>query len=275
MKDSVSLRIFAIALFAAVMLLVPLGSLAPGFAEGPENEVDLLLALGVDISYSMDEQEQKLQRGGYVEGLSSKPVIDAIVAGLHGRIAVSYYEWAGTAERRTLIPWTIIDSRETALEFTKRLAAFPYRRASRTSVSGAIDYGSALILEAPFKASRKIIDISGDGPNNNGRPVEQARDESVEKNIVINGLPIIFQRRFNSAFDIENLDEYYTDCVIGGTGAFVIPVANIDQFTDATKRKLLREIAGRDEVLPFIRINERPKADCLVGEKQWQRRFGN
>jgi hypothetical protein len=243
-------------------------------AQGELPQVDVLLALGVDISYSMDEEEQHLQRGGYIEALTSKPVLDAISGGVHGRIAMTYYEWAGTFERRAIMPWTLIDSPESAKAFAEKLRALPYRRASRTSVSGGLDFGVAQLDSAPFRSLHRVIDLSGDGPNNEGRPVENARNEAIAKSIVINGLPIIFQRRFNPAFDIENLDEFYFDCVIGGQGSFMIPVADNDQFAEATRRKLLREIAGDDSTPSIRKAADRPKTDCLIGEKMWERRFG-
>ena len=253
--------------------VVSLGS-AHGFADDQRPEVDLLLALGVDISYSMDEDEQHLQRGGYVDALTSKAVQEAIAAGVRGKIAITYYEWAGTGERRILMPWTLIDGPRAAEAFADTLSTQSFRRASRTSVSGAVDYGLDLIEQAPFRAARRVIDISGDGPNNHGRPVEAARNEAVAKGIVINGLPIMFQRRFNPVFDIENLDQYYADCVTGGTGSFVIPVADQDQFTSATRQKLLREIADLGGPARLIKIADRAKTDCLIGEKMWMRRFG-
>ena len=243
-------------------------------ADDAKPEVDLLLALGVDISYSMDEDEQHLQRGGYVDALTSKAVQDAIAAGVTGRIAITYYEWAGTGERRILMPWTLIDGPASAKAFADALRDKSYRRASRTSVSGAIDYGMDILADAPFKGQRRVIDISGDGPNNHGRPVESARNEAVDQGVVINGLPILFQRRFNPSFDIDNLDQYYADCVIGGTGSFVIPVADQEQFTSATRQKLLREIADLGPEPRLMRVADRPKADCMIGEKMWMRRFG-
>lgn len=264
-----------IALGMVVLGMTVLGMVAqPARAEEQKPEVDLILALGVDISYSMDEDEQVLQRTGYVEALTSKAVLDAIAAGLVGRIAITYYEWAGTNERRVLMPWMIIDGPQSARTFTDVLKGLPYRRASRTSISGAIDYGANLLADAPFTSNRRVIDISGDGPNNHGRPVEQARNDAIDTGIVINGLPILFTRRFNPAFDIENLDQYYSDCVIGGPGSFAISVANQQQFADATRQKLLREIADLGPPARVMRIAERAKTDCMIGEKMWMRRFG-
>ncbi len=261
----------------AAALLTP--SPAPLKAQAGKEDVDVALAIGVDISYSMDEDEQRLQRQGYIEAMTSRLVLEGIRSGPHGRIAVSYYEWAGTSERRTLIPWMVIDGPETAAAFATILQTTPYRRASRTSVSGAIDYGAQLMSDSPYKAIRRVIDISGDGPNNNGRPVEQARDEALAKGIVINGLPIIITRRFNNAFDIENLDDYYEDCVTGGPGSFVISIGTREQFAAATRQKLLKEIAGMDENRGwkslFQKAGTHAKVDCFVGEKQWQKRFGD
>ncbi len=262
--------IFRIALaFAA---LIALRSAAP--AEGEAGlDVDVALAIGVDISYSMDADEQRLQRLGYVEALTSQLVLDGIKSGPNGRIAVAYYEWAGNYERRAIVPWTIIDGPATAKAFVDRLQETPPRRASRTSVSGGIDFGVQMLDEIPHRPIRKVIDISGDGPNNNGRPVEEARDEALDKGIVINGLPISLVRPMNSAFDIDNLDEYYEDCVIGGPGAFMLSIANRPQFAEATRQKLLKEIAGIDTGPHIIRAAGRKKADCMVGEKMWRQRF--
>jgi len=247
--------------------------LCVGAAAQTAIDVDVALALGVDISYSMDADEQRLQRLGYVEALTSQTVLEGIRSGPSGRIAVSYYEWAGDFERRTIVPWTIIDGPQTAAAFVARLQESPPRRASRTSVSGAIDYGAQLLADLPFRPIRKVIDISGDGPNNNGRPVEQARSDALARGIVINGLPIIVKRAFNSAFDIENLDDYYEDCVIGGPGAFMIAIENHEQFAQATRQKLLREISSREPEGRIIPAQAREAADCMVGERLWRERF--
>lgn len=261
-----------LALLAAAVVIGPATN--KSHAEDVQ-DVDVALALGVDISYSMDDDEQRLQREGYIEGLTSKVVIDGIKAGVHGRIAITYYEWAGTFERKVIVPWSIIDSLESAQKVADILRTVPRRRASRTSVSGAIDFGVEQLENSPYRAIRRVIDISGDGPNNNGRPVEQARDDALAKGIVINGLPILLTRAVNNAFDIEDLDDYYADCVVGGPGSFMIQIGAKPQFADATRQKLLKEIAGIDDTPRVIRANERTKADCMIGEKLWQRRGWN
>lgn len=259
------LSCLATALFLATSGAVP--------AQTDNRYVDVSLALGVDISYSMNDDEQRLQRLGYIEALTSKTVLDGIAAGPNGRIAITYYEWAGDFERRTIVPWSVIDGPDSAARFVAALQAMPPRRASRTSISGGIDYGVSLLEASPYRAIRKVIDISGDGPNNNGRPVAEARADALARGITINGLPIIFSRSFNSSFDIDNLDTYYADCVIGGPGAFMVAISSRPQFAEATRQKLIREIAAPADQPRIIPAATTEKTDCLIGEKLWQKRF--
>jgi hypothetical protein len=258
---------------------------AAAVAKGGATEVDVELALGVDISYSMDIEEQKLQREGYIKALTSPEVLKAISAGLTGKIAVTYYEWAGHNIQRVVVPWQTIDGPETADAFTAKLAAAPINRWYRTSVSGAILYGQELFENNGYDGARRVLDISGDGPNNSGILVTDARDRAVKSGIVINGLPILINNGRRSAFDMDNLDEYYEDCVIGGPGAFMIAITQRDQFVEATRTKILREIAGLPAgTLPggvkVIRVNSedappRRKMDCRFGERQWEDRYRN
>ncbi|MBB4017127.1 hypothetical protein GGR16_002156 [Chelatococcus caeni] len=260
---------FAGAALACLMML-PAGALAQA---GPQ-EVDVALVIAVDISYSMDEDEQRLQRKGYVEALRSTPVLDAIARGPVGRIAATYVEWAGSNSQDIIVPWQVIEGPESADAFVERIAAAPIRRAYRTSISGAIDFSANLFGGSGFTAMRQVIDISGDGPNNQGRPVTDARDEAVARNITINGLPLLYKR--SSYMDIADLDIYYRDCVIGGLGAFVVPVRELEQFPDTIRKKLVMEIAGIGEPTPQVeRTAAEKKASCLVGEWRWNERMGN
>ncbi len=238
-------------------------------------EVDLALVLAVDISYSMDEEEQHLQRTGYFEALRSPIVLDAIRKGAIGRIAVVYMEWAGSSTQQVVAPWQIIEDQTSAESFIAKIDDNPIRRAYRTSVSGAIDYSVKLLEEAPVKALRRVIDVSGDGPNNQGRFVTLARDDAIAKGITINGLPLVLKRP--GYLDLDNLDAYYEDCVIGGNGAFMIPIRERDQFADATRQKLLQEIADIRPARPLIQPAQarQPRTSCLVGERQWNDRMGN
>ncbi len=190
-----------------------------------QTQVDLELVLAVDVSLSMDMDEQRLQRDGYVAAFRDPEVWNAIRAGAAGRIAVVYIEWAGQLTQQTVIPWTMVDGPQAAMAFADQLEATPISRARMTSISGALIYSAREIEQNPFKGVRRVVDVSGDGPNNSGVPAEVARDELVKKGIVINGLPIMLKRDQPSGFfDINNLDTYYNNCVIGGTGAFMIPV---------------------------------------------------
>lgn len=257
-----------------------------GPAGAVEAEVDLELVLAVDISYSMDVDEQQVQRDGYAAAIVSPQVIDAIGRGLLGRIAVAYVEWAGAEEQRVVVPWTLIDGPDGARDFAAALAAAPLRRAYRTSISGALAHAARMFDGNGFRGLRTVIDVSGDGPNNQGEPVEAVRDDLLEHGVVINGLPLMMKRPSVSMMDIGDLDAYYRDCVIGGPGAFMVPVRGVEQFPDAVRTKLVLEIAGPGPDAPVAPpVGERAipaadprgptRVDCASGEQLWRERFGN
>ena len=223
----------------------------PGRTPGPqlaakEASVDVELVLAVDVSYSMDMDELAIQREGYAQAIVSREFLQALKSGPNGKIAVTYFEWAASTDQKIIIPWRLIDGPETADAVANEIMKTPIRRASRTSISGAINFAMALLDENPHHGLRRVIDISGDGPNNNGAPVVVARDAAVEKGVVINGLPIMVKEPSYSTMDIDNLDAYYEDCVIGGPGSFVVTIKERDKFKEAIRTKLLLEIAGRD-----------------------------
>jgi len=239
-----------------------------------EAEVDLALVLAVDISYSMDLEELALQRQGFAEAFRSSLVQDAIRRGMLGRIAVAYVEWSGSFDQQLMVPWSILDGPETAQAFADRIAAVPVRRAQRTSISGGIDFAVKVMAQSGVEATRRVIDVSGDGPNNQGRPVTPARDEALAQGITINGLPL--QLRPPGYLDIPDLDIYYRDCVIGGPGAFMIPVRDKAQFQEAIKTKVLLEVAGLTPPNPLIHpAQDSPRADCMIGETMWRERMRN
>ena len=180
-------------------------------------EVDIELALMVDVSRSMAPGELELQRRGYAEAISSDEVVGAILNGFTGRIALTYVEWAGNGTNREVIPWTLVDSREVAEEIAAQLRATRSFGMRRTSISGAIRYAMHAIDENDFEGLRRVIDISGDGPNNQGGLVTAARDRALAEGFVINGLPLMTQEG-NSFWTLDDLDLYYEACVIGGTG---------------------------------------------------------
>jgi len=236
---------------------------------------DVELVIAVDVSYSMDPDEQALQREGYITGLTSHEFLDALHQGMHGKIAITYFEWAGATDQRIVVPWRLIDGPAAAKAFTDEIAAAPYRRAYRTSISGALHFAWPLFESSGFRGLRRVIDVSGDGVNNQGDLVTIVRDEVLERGITINGLPILLKRPSLATMDIDNLDVYYEDCVIGGPGAFVIPIRERDQFREATRTKLVLEIAGR-EVAPRIipAASDKPRISCSIGERMWQQRWG-
>ncbi|TIP04862.1 MAG: DUF1194 domain-containing protein [Mesorhizobium sp.] len=250
-------------------------------AASPAEPVDVELVLAVDVSLSMSPAELEIQRHGYAAALTHDNVLKAIAEGAYGKIAVTYVEWAGTTWQRVVVPWTVIANRADAEGFVAKLDANPPDSARRTSISGALSFGSDLFAESGFQGTKRVIDVSGDGPNNQGAPVDLTRDEVVKQGITINGLPLMTRGGFSGAFDVDNLDRYYSDCVIGGPGAFMIPVNDWTQFPEAIRRKLVLELASpaspqwaADEAahVPVVRADDRPAADCQVGEKMWRNR---
>ena len=233
--------------------------------------VDLELVLAVDVSRSMDSDEQVLQRAGYVAAFRDPEVLRAIVSGPVGRIAVTYVEWAGAGLQRVVVPWTLVEDTQSGERVARALTAAPYDARRRTSISDALLFAAGLFRDSGFTGARKVIDISGDGPNNNGIPVEQARERVLDQGIVINGLPIMLkQRRLSGMFDVSDLDLYYEDCVIGGFGAFTVTVVEPSEFVGAIRRKLILEIAGAvPRVIPAQDSRPTAGTDCLVGEKMW------
>lgn len=271
-----------------------------GAQKAASGAVDLELVLAVDISRSMDQEEHTLQRDGYVSAFRHKDVINALTSGPEGRIAVTYMEWANGA--RQVIPWTIIDGEKAANDFADRLAAEPIYGERRTSITTALYEAERLIRENNITSHRRVIDVSGDGANNSGGPVEEARDFVLKQNININGLPILLHSNGAGGFgggynpwsiDIPNLDRYYKHCVIGGTGAFIAPVFDLKQLSATIRKKLVLEIASieiepqtapvqyadAEEIAkPGIELAQlklpTTKSDCFAGEKARAAREG-
>jgi hypothetical protein len=237
--------------------------------------VDVELVIAVDVSYSMDPEEQALQREGYILALTSKEFLQALRQGANGRIAVTYFEWAGQSDQKIVMPWRLIDGPEAADAVAAEIARAPYRRASRTSISGALRFAKPLFDDSGYKGLRRVIDVSGDGANNAGPLIVPTREDVMAAGITINGLPIMLKRPNAGSIDIENLDIYYEDCVIGGPGAFVVPIREREKFIEATRTKLVLEIAGRQpdaQVMPAS--SQEPRISCTIGEKMWQDRWG-
>ncbi|MFZ1885134.1 MAG: DUF1194 domain-containing protein [Rhodoplanes sp.] len=275
------LRMLVLAGLAALAADAVAGLAAPALrraeipAAAADTTVDVELVLAVDISYSMDLDEQALQREGYAAAPTSPEFVDAVRQGLHGKIVATYVEWAGTAEQKIVVPWRVIEDRESAESFAHEIANTPYRRAYRTSISGVLQFAAPLFAQSGQRGLRRVIDVSGDGANNHGMPVTIARDEVLAGGATINGLPIMLKRPSSASMDIENLDVYYEDCVIGGPSAFVIPIRDRAQFKEATRTKLVLEVAGRAPPARVAPISaEAPRISCLIGERLWQQRSG-
>ncbi len=253
--------------------------------------VDLHLVLAVDVSWSMDPDEQRLQRDGYVEALRDPAVIKAIQSGPAGKIANTYFEWAGADIQFMVVPWTIVDGPGAARQVADILAERRISRHRMTSISSALEYAHRLLKEAPGTAARRVVDVSGDGPNNGGTsPVTLVRDVLLADGVIINGLPIMLkvgnEGGFSTGFgqDIADLDDYYANCVTGGPGSFVIPIRKREEFATAARQKLLQEISWvpspvtaprvmKTQYAPPLSAPRQGAYDCLVGERNWRRYY--
>ncbi len=224
--------------------------------------VDVELVIAVDVSNSMDPEEQALQREGYILGLTSREFLQALRDGSHGRIAITYFEWAGQGDQRIILPWRLIDGPESAEAVTNEIKRTPYRRAPWTSIFGALQFAKPLFDSSGHRGLRRVIDVSGDGSNNMGPPVTIMRDEVLAAGITINGLPIMLSRGYATGPAVPNLDLYYEDCVIGGPGSFLITIKEREQFKEATRNKLVQEIAGVPTKPQIVPAQVRPRVHC-------------
>jgi hypothetical protein len=217
---------------ALTALLLASGVL-PASAQGA---VDLQLVLAVDASGSVDQYRFELQKRGYTAAFRHPQVLAAIRSGPNQAIASTMVQWTGPMLHAQVVPWSRIGDEQSAWSFAAAIEAAPRQLfGGGTSISGAIDHGSTLFAGSSFRARRRVIDISGDGSNNRGRPANLARDDAVAAGIGINGLPILALE--------PDLDRYYYENVIGGPGAFVITARSYEAFGEAILKKLITEIA--------------------------------
>ena len=237
--------------------------------------VDVELVIAVDVSYSMDPEEQALQREGYIMALTSREFMQALREGANSKIAITYFEWAGQFDQKIIMPWRLIEGPESADAVASEIANALYRRAARTSISGGLTFAKTLFDHSGYRGLRRVIDVSGDGTNNAGPLIVPTRDDVLAAGITINGLPIMLKRPNPGTMDIENLDVYYEDCVIGGPGAFVVPIRERAKFIEATRTKLVLEVAGREPQPRIVPASAHaPRISCTIGEKMWQERWG-
>jgi hypothetical protein len=213
--------------------------------------VDLLLVLAADVSRSIDEEEFNLQRKGYAAAMTDPRVLRAIAGGRRHAIAVTFIEWSGASDQNIVVDWTLVRDEEAAAGVAATMLSAPRSFLGRTSISAAIDFAMQRLAAAPDQADKRVIDVSGDGTNNAGRSITEARDEAVAAGVTINGLAIINTRSSPGyAFHTQppgGLPKYYEENVIGGPGAFLLHVENFDSFAEAVTRKLVSEIAGLPE----------------------------
>jgi hypothetical protein len=215
-------------------LVIAAAASAPAAAQ---TAVDLQLVLAVDASGSVNQYRFELQKQGYVAAFRHARVLQAIRSGGHQAIAVTMVQWTGPALQVQVVEWRAVGDEESAANFAAAIERTPRQLfGGGTSISGAIDYAMTLFPTIPYRGGRRVIDVSGDGSNNRGRPAAQARDEAVAAGVVINGLPILALE--------PNLDRYYRDHVIGGPGAFVIATESYETFAEAILKKLVTEIAS-------------------------------
>lgn len=242
MRRHLRCAVILVALFAAA--LVPPARAA--------EKVDLLLVLAADVSRSVDNAKFKLQREGYAAAISNGRVLEAIRSGRNGRIAVLFMEWSGNGNQKVVVDWTAIDGPKAAQAFGDQLLELPRAFADRTSISGGIEAAVAQIARAPFSAERQTIDVSGDGTNNAGRDVTQARDDALRLGIAINGLVILSDTPMPWNPEHTNppggLAKYYRDNVTGGPGSFVLEAKDFHSFGEAIIKKMIAEIADATPV---------------------------
>ncbi len=229
---------------AALGLIAPLlALLCPPPATAAD--VDLNLVLAIDVSDSIDASESQLQRQGYINAFQRPEIIEAIRSGRTGRIAVAYFEWADVGEQSLIVNWMVVGDMESAKAFGDKLTAATTNSGHFTSISAAVTYALGLLKTAPHESDRKVIDISGDGRNNDGPPLDAARTAAQAWDVTINGLPIDNERsRLASDMEAGQIAKYYREQVIMGPGAFIVEAKSFDDFERAISRKLLREIAN-------------------------------
>lgn len=253
-------------------LTLSLLAAGPGRTEaaGP---VDAAIVLAVDVSGSMDLEELEVQRAGYIAALRHPDLMRIVGALPNRRIALAHFEWAGDVRAGSTVPWTIVDGPAALEGFAAAVEALPIATSRGTSISRAIHHGLDLVAAAEFDAERWVIDVSGDGPNNVGPPVLEARARATAAGVTVNGLPIVLR----PSQGVDFLPQYYAECVVGGLGAFVMPARSPEELAPAIQRKLFRELIGAvddPEAAAITRVSDHAPIDCLIGEKRRQRREG-
>jgi len=231
--------------FSSIAAVILLGGIIFAFAFGafglPESRassgVDVAIVIALDVSASVDEGEFELMRDGLAAAVSSPQVIKAMVSGKHGAVALNVVQWSGFTEQQVMIGWSRLSSSEELVEFAGRVRQMARRyKGGATDIGGAINFSREQVEEMPFTATRTVIDIAGDGPNNVNFSPARERDRATKQGITINGLAVVG--------DVPVLVRYFHEFIIGGPDAFVEKAADYDGFERAMRRKLVREIGA-------------------------------
>ena len=232
-------------LFLAGVLILGLWSAPVAAVE----EVDLELVVLADASGSIDSAEIRFQRQGYADAITHPAVLAAIVRGLRGRIALTYVEWGDETSQEVIVPWTVIDGPAPAKSFAEALLKTPRRAFGMNAIGSAISAAQNLIEANAFNGFRKVIDFAGDSANNWGGPsIRDARAAALRAGMIINGLAILCREAACSGRPVAyDLEKAFAEQIIGGPGSFVITVDSRKSFAEAVRRKLLLEIAMRED----------------------------
>lgn len=224
--------------------LLTLALAAPAVIARAAEPVDVELVLAVDVSRSVDAEEQEIQFQGYAAAFRDRRLIEAMARGPVGSIAVTLFTWSDWNIQEHLVPWMKLDGPRSAERFAQAIDAAPRRTHLYTSISGAIDYASRLFGQG-YEGTRRVVDISGDGINNSGREVGAAREDAMAQGIVLNGLAVLDRTPPPAGLGaMQPLDEYYRERVIGGPGAFLMVADGFESFEQAVRRKIIREVAA-------------------------------
>jgi Protein of unknown function (DUF1194) len=262
-----------ILLLVLLMVFAP-GALAQSNLAEKDNSTptaDVELVLAVDISYSTLKDDLAKQRESYAQAIVSKEFLEALKNGPVGKLAVTYFEWSASNYQNVVVPWRVIDGPEAAAAVAAEIMKASAVPQTRTSISGAINFAMSLFDNSPYRGARRVIDISGNGPNNSGDLVEGSRNAALAKGVTINGLPIMVRKLSPGSTDvIRDLDLYYEDCVTGGPGSFVMTVKDRDEFKEAIRTMLVFEVAG---LAPERQSNppagREKRISCTIGEKAY------
>lgn len=244
----------------AILAIALIGTATPLPADAQE-AVDLELVFAADGSGSIDDDELALQRAGYASALRHPTVLSAIQGGYHQKIAVAFVEWAAPESQAVIVDWTVIGDEASARAFGERLTSAGREVWGSNSISNAIDFAAAMIETNGFEGVRKVIDVSGDGPQRNGKPLEVVRQLTIAKGITINALVVVSEGGGFPGPRGEPLTEHYANDVIGGTGAFMMSAASRDEFADAILRKLILEVADSRPTGTLASTTSAPRPD--------------